>query len=203
MTTADCCNWAESALALAKRNHVTLQSALTLTRPSVATESDLEFAMTKLIALSTRNAQQKVEDTSDPAAVLVAQLNRDAFVAVLNETGLVVPAAEFAKWRPTKRTRGSVDGMPVSVECIATDGNLAIFLPVVTEGHSLGSAYVGHAHRFCWTTQDSPESEPVDHYGPPPTLFSNSKPRGEVTKKPRKPKKPTLKQIVAQLLHEI
>lgn len=128
----------------------------------------------------------------------VAQANRDGLIAVLNETGMLIASADFNKWRPTQRTAGNIPGMPVGVTCVATDGNLGIFVPKATEGHNLGSAFLGHVHRFEWIKSESEEG-PNWVTGAPPPLFSMP----SAPKPAAKPKGPTKKQRRAALLASI
>jgi hypothetical protein len=77
----------------------------------------------------------------------VATANADAMCAVLAETGYPIPARAYAAWRPTERVLGTIPGMPCRVTCVATDGNLGLFIPDAASAH-LGSAFLGHVHRF-------------------------------------------------------
>lgn len=118
----------------------------------------------------------------------VATANRDALVAVLGETGMTISASDFNKWRPTKRTLGCVPGMPVRVTCVATDGNLGLFVPVTLEGHNLGSAFMGHVHRF---------EDGEGNIGCPKTLFAVK--GKETSGAGKKPKRKTLKEKLRDL----
>lgn len=107
----------------------------------------------------------------------VAEANRNALVAVQAETGITLRPDDWNKWRPTQRTRGTISGIPAGVECVATDGNLAIFIVVEAESNPrccLGKAFVGHTHRFEWADGG---------VGVPPTLFG--KPKPETTARPQ------------------
>lgn len=119
----------------------------------------------------------------------VARLNRDALVAVLGETNMQIASRDWNAWRPTQRVQGVIPGMPIRCECVATDGNLGVFVPLRAEGHNLGSAFVGHVHRFEWGEGET---------GCPPTLWRM---KAKVTEKvkPVRKKKPTIKSIIDSL----
>ncbi len=87
--------------------------------------------------------------------------------------------------------------MPVAVTCVATDGNLGLFIPAYSDGHNLGSSFFGHVHRFEWTSNDSEEAEPK--LGAPPILFSVKQESEMKASKPKRPKKPSLKSILAEM----
>ncbi len=123
-----------------------------------------------------------------------ARLNRDALSRVMEETGCCIAAHDFNSWRPVRRTRGAIPGMPVAVVCVATDGNLGLFVPVYTDGHNLGSSFFGHVHRFEWSGGEDAELK----QGAPLILFS-VKQDGEMKAKKAKPKKPSLKSILAEM----
>ena len=195
MTTKECQTWADAALAFKRkreeaRDAVTLNSAIHSTKPEGASEGDLNLVISIALPMSLVEDKKEVRFTYDPLREDVACQNREALVAVLAETGMTISANDFNKWRPTKRVAGVVPGMPVRVTCVATDGNLGIFVPVSDEGHNLGSAFLGHVHRFAW-------GEAV---GCPPVLFSLPKPDGAKPKPKRKgPAKPTRKSILASI----
>lgn len=116
----------------------------------------------------------------DPELESVAQANRDALVKVMLETGMPIAASEWGKWRPTKRTLGTITGMPVNSICLATDGNLAIFQNTRDDGHNMGRYFIGHCHRFEWTDGGQ---------GVPEMLFGRAKKDTEGKEKaPRKDK---------------
>ena len=117
---------------------------------------------------------------------------------VLEETGLLLSPSEYNKWRPTKRQPGTISGLAVGVVCVATDGNLGIFLPRVATGHSLGAAFLGHVHRFEWLSGENIDGEQVFRVGSPPVLFSESK---SATFKPKK-KRITKAEAIARLLED-
>lgn len=179
LTTAECQDWARAALSYRKAKDVTLQSAINSLRPASATESDYFLALSLATVAATASDKREVTSTYDPLRESVAQQNRDALVAVLNETGITLNAQEYNKWRPTQRVHGVIPGMPVRVTCVATDGNLGLFLPDFDQGHNLGTAFLGHVHRFEWSDGEELKT------GAPGPLFSV--PKTEITdKKPKK-----------------
>lgn len=119
----------------------------------------------------------------------LAERMRNAMVGVLEETGYPIPAARFASWRATQRVRGTIPGMPCTVECVATDGNLGLFVPQADAGHGLGTAFLGHVHRFEWLSHEG-EDGPVYKVGAPGPLYSLSlgdgaKPKAKGRTRPR------------------
>ena len=136
-----------------------------------------------------------------------AQLNRDALVAVVAETGMALPAATWAQWRPTVRTRGQIVGVVEGVTCVATDGILGIFVFDRGQAHpTLGTAFKGHVASFTWdeerklkvpvkdeVTGEERTTTVTQRRGTPPTLFSTPKATASTAgatggTKPRKPK---------------
>jgi len=59
---------------------------------------------------------------------LVQKLNRDELTRLMLEFGFTIRAKDFANWRPTLRSKGSIPGVWEQVELIATDGLLGMFL---------------------------------------------------------------------------
>lgn len=73
---------------------------------------------------------------------LVQKLNRDELTRLMLEFGFIIRAKDFPNWRPTKRSKGTVPGVWETVELIATDGLLGIFLNGTTE------PIMGHIQMF-------------------------------------------------------
>lgn len=192
MTTSECHEWARTALSYRKAQAVSVQDGLNRTRPASADDSDYSLTLTMLTALAVASDKKEVTSEYDPLRESCAQLNRDSLVAVLAETGMTISAKDWNKWRPTKRTIGVIDGMPLRVTCVATDGNLGIFVTDAAT-HILGAAFLGHTHRFEWK-----DGEGEAKLGPPPALHSIPKATSE---KPKVKKKrgPTRAEKLAML----
>lgn len=78
----------------------------------------------------------------------IAQRNRDAMSRIAEETGMTFRIAEYAKWRPTVRATGALQGVPVAVKIIATDGVVALYETTTDVGHALGRFFIGHKAWF-------------------------------------------------------
>lgn len=135
-----------------------------------------------------RGKLKVVETTSNGE---IKRLNADALSAVQVETQLRLKPDTYASWRPTKRTTGTIPGLPCAVLCLATDGNLGIMVPQ-GENKQLGSAFLGHLHRFEWQNADGEWM-----IGPPPTLHSESalKASNGAAPKVKQPRKKSKKQL--------
>lgn len=59
---------------------------------------------------------------------LIQKLNRDELTRLMLQYGFTIRTKDFPNWRPTKRSKGTVPGVWETVELIATDGLLGIFL---------------------------------------------------------------------------
>lgn len=131
MTTTDILNWSTAAYALYSKlkdteKAITIHSALMRTKliGDPPSESDLEFAMAKLTAMSIANAKKVKLNAHDPLFAACAQMNADALSAVLQETGVQLNAATYRQWRPTVRNIGVISGVSTTKATIlATDGN--------------------------------------------------------------------------------
>ena len=76
----------------------------------------------------------------------IALLNNTAMVALMHEYNLLIPARTMHLWRPTLRSKGSVQGIRDGLELIATDGILGYFvLPTETDEKL---AWLGHISHF-------------------------------------------------------
>ncbi len=129
----------------------------------------------------------------------VRQLNSDAMVAVLNETGMTLPAHTLREWRPTTRVTGYVNGITVgNVWCLATNGLLGLFT------YWNGVAFLGHIKNFVWT-------EPVVTMfgvrasGAPAALYTGStgSTLAQVRKGPKREKKKSRLTVLDELLATI
>lgn len=73
-----------------------------------------------------------------------ANANEQGMNEVLKESGLVIDPSRMRGWRVTKRTPGHILGVAGNLTCIATDGNLGIFV------QPSGFALWGHVQHFVW-----------------------------------------------------
>lgn len=117
----------------------------------------------------------------------VTRKNGDALSALTAKHRLFIPQRDFARWRPTVPTSGTIDGFYDlgSLTCIATDGLQAWFL---REGDL--PPMIGHVHWFRWdvpvvrmvpyvkSTGEMGYFKSVKDCGTPSALFSKqAKPR--------------------------
>ncbi len=74
----------------------------------------------------------------------VRQQNTDSLSALMGQYNITLPVREFATWRPTKRERDELKGLPElgAVEILCTNGVLAVFL--LHDGQTL----YGHVSNF-------------------------------------------------------
>jgi hypothetical protein len=70
--------------------------------------------------------------------------NEQGMNEVLRESGMTIEGSRMRGWRVTKRTAGHIKGVAGNLTCIATDGNLGIFV------RNEGGALWGHVQRFIW-----------------------------------------------------
>lgn len=105
--------------------------------------------------------------------------NEQGMNEVLRESGLVIDPSRFRNWRVTKRTPGHIKGVAGNLTCIATDGNLGVFL-------RNGGALWGHVQHFIWDEVVEVVLKIKDEFGedkfikrevskgPPPPKFGTS-----------------------------
>ncbi len=114
------------------------------------------------------------------------QMNRDLLSQIQATTGLRISSDRWAHWRPTRRVTGNIPGMPWTVTCWATDGNVAWFeRPHIEDMPSeTPQFFFGHTHRFEWTRDGVPVVGcPPSFYAKEGTPTAKGKAKPKVRKK--------------------
>jgi hypothetical protein len=89
--------------------------------------------------LAAARQAEKESRLEPPKLELLENLNREGMVKLMAETGVTIPAKEFALWKPTKRNLGQVRGVYGNVMILAHDGMLGLFQRAEGE---VGARYV-------------------------------------------------------------
>lgn len=134
----------------------------------------------------------------------IQQLASDEISRILGETGVLIRPGDFPRWRPTVRTRGTIPGIPCELICVATEGNLGIFLTTSSDTFVLGKAFIGHVRHFSYLEEGKDEEGNVclrEKFGAPLPLFTSSS--GKTYSGPRKPKAEKKKSARQQILDSI